>query len=159
MSFKMKVDKAPWEKIKRNLLQANQYEIRTGIVTPTQYGSDNDNLEVAQNFQWQEEGVAVKNIPPRPAMRVGFMAPIQRGSYDKYFVESMIRIADGKSTFMTEYTKLGNLGKMDLKEAIENWDTPPNSPITIAEKGFNDPLIHTRTLLNSIDSSVEKRGS
>lgn len=159
MSFKLKVDKSAWEKIKKNLLKASNLEVQVGIVEPTYYGSDNDNLSVAQVWQWQEEGLPAQNIPSRPAIRVGFMAPIKKGLYNSYFVESIQRIAEGKSTFKQEYTKIGVMAKVDLKEAVEQWDSPRNSPVTIEIKGFDNPLIDSGLLYDSIDFKVENRGS
>lgn len=158
MSFKLKVDKSAWEKIKKNLLKASNLEVQVGIVEPTYYGSDNDNLSVAQVWQWQEEGLPAQNIPSRPAIRVGFMAPIKKGLYNSYFVESIQRIAEGKSTFKQEYTKIGVIAKVDLKEAVEQWDSPRNSPVTIELKGFDNPLIDSGLLYDSIDFKVEQRG-
>jgi len=159
MAFKLKVDKSAWDKMKKELLKANQMELQVGIVEPTNYGSDNDNLSVAQVWQWQEEGLPAQNIPPRPAIRVGFVAPIKSGSYNEMFVESMQRIAEGKSTFKQEYTRIGTKARIDLKKAVADWDTPPNAPYTVAEKGFNDPLIASGKLYDEIDFKVNQRGS
>lgn len=159
MSFKLKVDKSDWEKLKKNLLKGLDQGIKVGIVEPVHYGPDNDNLPVGQVWQWQEEGLPAQNIPTRPAIRIGFMAPIKKGSYDKMFNESMQRIAEGKSTFKQEYTKIGVRAKADLKQAVADWDTPPNAPFTIAEKGFNNPLIDSGLLYESIDFKVDKKGS
>lgn len=159
MSFKLRVDKSAWNKLKKNLLQGSSLEVQVGIVEPLTYGSDNDNLSVAQVWQWQEEGLPAQNIPPRPAIRVGFMAPIKKGSYDKMFAESMQRIAEGKSTFKQEYIRIGTRARVDLKKAVADWDTPPNAPYTVAEKGFNNPLIDSGLLYESIDFKVDKKGS
>lgn len=159
MSFKLKVDKSGWNNLKKELLKGSNQEVQVGIVEPTFYGSDNDNLSVAQVWQWQEEGVPAQNIPTRPAIRVGFMAPIKKGQYDSLFVESMQRIAEGKSTFKQEYSRIGVMAKADLKEAVEKWDTPRNSPYTVDLKGFDNPLIDSGLLYDSIDFKVAKRGS
>lgn len=159
MSFKLKVDKSGWNKLKKNLLQGSSLEVQVGIVEPVTYGPDNDNLPVATVWSWQEEGLPAQNIPTRPAIRVGFMAPIKKGSYDKMFLESMVRIAEGRSTFKEEYTKIGMKAKKDLKQAVADWDTPPNAPYTVAEKGFNNPLIDSGLLYESIDFKVDKKGS
>lgn len=159
MSFKLKVDKSGWDKIKKELLKGSNLEVQVGVVESTNYGPDNDNLSVAQVWQWQEEGVPAQNIPTRPAIRVGFMTPIKSGLYDKLFVESMQRIAEGKSTFKQEYERIGTKAKVDLKKAVADWDTPPNAPFTVAEKGFNNPLIDSGLLYDSIDSKVANRGS
>lgn len=159
MAFTLKVDTSVWDRMKKDLVKASSQEVQVGIVEPVHYGSDNDNLAVAQVWQWQEEGLPAQNIPTRPAIRVGFMAPIKKGSYDSYFIESMQRIAEGKSTFKQEYTRIGVQAKADLKKAVAEWNTPPNSPFTVAEKGFNDPLRDSDTLYNSIDFKVDKKGS
>lgn len=159
MAFNLKVDDSVWKKMKKELLKANQMEVQAGIVEPTNYGSDNDNLSVAQVWQWQEEGLPAQNIPTRPAIRVGFMAPIKSGSYNALFVESMQRIAEGKSTFKQEYTRIGTKAKVDLKKAVADWDTPPNAPFTVAEKGFNNPLIDSGLLYESIDFKIDKKGA
>lgn len=159
MSFNLKVDKSGWNKLKKELLKGSDLEVKVGIVEPTYYGPDNDNLSVAQVWDWQESGLPSQNIPPRPAIRVGFMAPIKKGSYDKMFIESMQRIAGGKSTFKQEYTRIGVQAKADLKKAVADWDTPRNAPYTIELKGFDNPLIDSGLLYESIDFKVDKKGS
>jgi len=159
MSFKLTIDKSAWKRMKKDLLKAAEQEVQVGIVEPTYYGPDNDNLSVAQVWQWQEEGLPSQNIPTRPAIRVGFMAPIKKGSYDKMFAESMQRIAEGKSTFKQEYTKIGMKARADLKQSVADWDTPRNAPLTIELKGFDNPLIDSGLLYESIDFKVEQRGS
>lgn len=148
-------DTRVWDKLKKNLLKANSFEVQVGAFEDAKYGPENDNLNVAQVMQWNEEGTSTN--PVRPFMRVGFMAPIIKGSYDKYFIQSMERIALGESSFLKEYQRIGKIAEKDLKEVIADWDTPPNSPRTIAEKGFNDPLVDTGTMLNSITYRVEKK--
>ena len=158
MSFKLKIDTSVWSKIKSNLLKQSNQEIQVGIVGPINYGPENENLSVAQVWDWQESGLPVKNIPPRPAIRVGFMAPIKSGSYSSYFIESIQRIAEGKSTFKQEYTRIGAIAKIDLKKAVADWDTPRNAPLTVALKGFDNPLIDSGLLYDSIDFKVDERG-
>lgn len=157
MSFKLKIDTSVWDKMKKDLLKASGQEVQVGIVDPVRYGPENENLYVAQVWDWQESGLPAQNIPPRPAIRVGFMAPIKKGSYDNYFIESIQRVAEGKSTFKQEYTKLGTMAKVDLKKAVANWDTPRNAPLTVALKGFDNPLIDTGLLYDSIDFKIDKR--
>lgn len=156
MSFKLKIDKSAWTKMKKDLLKTNQMELKVGYFEGSNYGPENDNLPVAQVAQWNEEGSATN--PTRPFIRVGFMGPIKKGAYDSYFAESMQRIAEGKSSFKQEYTKLGPILVADLKDVIAKWDTPPNSPKTIENKGFNNPLIDSGTMYESTSFEVGKRG-
>ena len=52
---------------------------------------------------------------------------------------------------------LSELGK-SLQEAIQlnivDWSEPPNAPSTVARKGFNDPLIETGKMFDSVEYKV-----
>lgn len=152
----VKADYSVWNKIKKDLRKGKDLELNIGWFPDQKYGPENDNLFVAQVAQWQEEGVPQNNIPPRPFMRVGFGGALRKGMYDKYFKESIERILEGKSSFLKEYTKLGPMFVNDMQEIIEDWSTPPNSPFTVEQKGFNNPLIDSSTMLESVDFRIEK---
>jgi len=157
MSFKLKVDKSGWEKLKKDISKNTQDKLRVGWFEGSNYGPENDNLPVAQVAQFNEEGTSTN--PIRPFIRVGFMTPIKKGVYDSLFKESMQRIAEGKSSFKQEYTKLGPTFVKEMKDVIAKWDTPPNSPQTIADKGFNNPLIDSGTMYDTTDFEVAKKGT
>ena len=39
-----------------------------------------------------------------------------------------------------------------VQQAIEDWDAPPNAQLTILLKGFDNPLIHTRMMKDSVEA-------
>jgi hypothetical protein len=41
-----------------------------------------------------------------------------------------------------------------LRQSITNWSSPPNSPRTVARKGFNKPLIDSALMLRSVAYQV-----
>ena len=51
----------------------------------------------------------------------------------------------------TSLNRLGNLGKVILKRAINDTDTPANSPFSVEKKGFNAPLRDSGQLQSSIN--------
>jgi len=51
----------------------------------------------------------------------------------------------------TSLARLGNLGKVILKRAINDTDSPPNSPFSVEKKGFNAPLRDSGQLQQSIN--------
>ncbi len=155
MSVKITVDKSGWEKIKKNLLQGNQEHISLGFFPESKYGPENDNLQVAQVAQFMEEGNPVK-YPPRPFIRVGFLPRLKTAEYVPLFQNAITSVLEGKATFKQAYTKMGPVLVKGLQNEIIGWDTPPNSAKTIAEKGFNDPLIDTGKMLESVDFKVER---
>lgn len=155
MSIKITVDTSGWDKIKKNLLQANRESLNVGFFPDSRYGPENDNLPVATVAMWQEEGDTVK-YPPRPFIRMGFLPRLKTPEYIPIFQQAIKSVLDGQSSFKQAYTRLGPTLVKGLQNEIIAWDTPPNSPQTIAEKGFNDPLINTGKMLESVDFKVER---
>lgn len=157
MSVKITKDKSGWDKLKKNLLKNSQDILKIGIFDQAKYGPENDNLQVAQVLQWMEEGDPVL-YPPRPVMRVGFLPRLKTSEYVPLFQETISSVLEGKLTLKQSYRRMAPILVAGLKNEIIQWDTPPNSPQTVADKGFNDPLINTGKMLESVDFKVEKRG-
>ncbi len=105
MSVKITVDKSGWEKIKKNLLQANQETLKVGFFDD-RYGPENNNLPVAVVARFMEEGDPVK-YPPRPFMRVGFLPRLKTAEYVPLFQSVITSVLEGKATFKQAYTKIG----------------------------------------------------
>lgn len=154
MSFTLKVDTSVWDRIKKNLVVGDNLQVSTGFFEDAVYDEDNNNAQVAQIARDNDQGT-VKN-PPRPFMNVGFGIKVKE-NLPKLFLANMKRIVEGKSTFTKEYKVLSTILTTGLKQTIVDWSTPPNSPRTIADKGFNDPLIKTGKMLESVESKVEAK--
>lgn len=157
MSVKITIDTSGWDKIKKNLLQANSESLNVGFFPESRYGPENDNLPVSTVAMFMEEGDPVK-YPPRPFIRMGFLPRLKTSEYVPVFQQAIKSVLDGKATFKQAYTKLGPVMVKGLQNEIISWDTPPNSPQTIEAKGFNDPLINTGKMLESVDFKVERGG-
>ena len=50
--------------------------------------------------------------------------------------------------------QMGEVMKGQLQESIRSTNEPPNAKSTERKKGFNNPLIHTGHMLNSVDYEV-----
>lgn len=153
----LKVDKSVWESLKRNMLIGNNLQNSTGFFPESVYPSDKGGQQVAQIARDNNEGT-VKN-PTRPFLTVGFGSKFISTEYKALFQEAVANIALGKSTTPQEYTKLSPIFAKDLKQTIIDWSTPPNSPATIASKGFNDPLVNSGLMRDSVQSKVESKDS
>ena len=158
MSMKLTVDKKVWNNLKKSFAKAEMLEDQVGWQADAVYGSDNENLPMAQVAQWQEEGVASKNIPPRPFMRVGFKAALSKGANDASFKRIVTAVANGQDVFKALH-KEGDSFRQTLRQVMIDWDTPRNAPTTIELKGFDDPLIETSELISNITSKTTKRGT
>lgn len=51
---------------------------------------------------------------------------------------------------------IGAFVKGKLQDSIRDFTEPPNAPSTIRRKGFNNPLIDTGHMMNSVDFEVEE---
>lgn len=157
MSIKITVDKSVWNNLKKSFAKAEMFENQLGWQSDAVYGSDNDNLQMAQVAQWQEEGVASKNIPPRPFMRVGLSTALKRGANTASFKRIITAVANGQDVFKALH-KEGDSFRQTLRQVMIDWDTPRNAPLTIELKGFDDPLIESSELISNITSKTTKKG-
>jgi hypothetical protein len=97
-----------------------------------------------------EFGDPAKKIPPRPFFRT----TISKNS-DEW--GNLVAKA-AKFYNYDEKQVLSVLGqkiKEQIQDSIRSWDSPPNAPRTIEKKGFNNPLVDTRQLLNSPEYKVK----
>lgn len=160
--MKIEVDKSVWNKMKQTLKKSENVSVNVGWFESSQYS---DGLPVAQVAKWNEEGhingagsaFPGSVTPPRPFVRNDFMHPIYRGAYDSYFIESMQKIIEGKSTFAKEYSKIGKMAKEDLQEVILEFNSPANSPLTIALKGSDNVLVDSGKMYDSVEFKVESK--
>lgn len=99
--------------------------------------------------------VAAKNeyggghTPPRP-----FMRDAVRKNWRKWrnFVQDRLPvILDGKKTLL----ELGDIMSDDIRQSIIDFSNPPNAPSTIAIKGFNDPLVDSGQMAESVRMRVK----
>lgn len=157
MSMKLTVDKSPWLALKKSFAKAEMFEDQLGW-QDSSYGSDNGSLPHAQVAQWIEEGVASKNIPPRPYMRVGLRGALMKGSNDASFKRIIIAVANGQDVFKALHRE-GDSFRQTLRQVMMDWDSPPNSPTTIELKGFDDPLIESSELISNVSVKTVKRGT
>lgn len=163
MSMKLTVDKSPWLALKKSFTKAETLENRLGWFEENRYGSDNDNLPMAQVAKWQEEGTEGgqgngSGIPPRPFMRVGLNDRLKGGENKESFKRIIIAVANGQDVFKALHRE-GDSFRQTLRQVMMDWDTPPNAPTTIELKGFDDPLIESSELISNVSVKTVKRGT
>ena len=160
------VDKSVWNKLKKNFRLAEQVEGRLGWFPEDRYGSDNDNLPMAQVARWNEEGhingsgslFPGAETPPRPFMRVNLKNALKTGVNDREFREMVEAVAEGKS--ILQPLKMSSAAFKDtLRQVMIDFNDPKNTDLTVDIKGFNDPLIETSQLVANVNYKVSKKRS
>lgn len=89
-------------------------------------------------------------IPPRPFFRTMIQA-----HKAEWGPEAAQLLRENNMDVMIVANRMGELISGELKDSIKAFSDPQNAPSTIAKKGFNDPLIETGHMWNSVDYSVE----
>jgi len=143
-----------WQKMKANLMKGNSLAAKVGVFDKY-YGPENENLPVAQVFQWNEEGSETN--PMRPAIRYYIMQLEKEGKMIPFLSKYLNSVALGSMTWTQLYEKIGEEAAKDLKKVVDDWEIPPNSLRTQEQKGRNDPLVDTGLMRDSIESKVGRR--
>lgn len=89
-------------------------------------------------------------IPPRPFFRK--MIEHKSPEWGEKMV-TLLRANDFDTATALVY--MGEHIKGQLRMFIRDWKRPPNAASTVRQKGFNNPLIETGHMMNSVDYSVD----
>lgn len=95
-----------------------------------------------------EYGVPEHNQPPRPFMWYTILK--NRSKWLDILQEVLTENLDVKKSLNI----LGDVVAEDVSEMIKVFAYPPNAPSTIARKGFNDPLVDTGLMRDSVTWKV-----
>lgn len=128
------------------------YEIAVGVLEGA--GHNREGIPIATYAHSNEFGT--EKIPPRSFLRSTLDEKQERYTLD--FARVLRRIVEGKIS-KAALAEIGVRVQNDIKEMITNINSPPNAPMTIALKGFDNPLIETGLMRNKIDHDVRPRGS
>lgn len=91
-----------------------------------------------------------RRIPPRPFMRksVSDFSPVMAKALAKSLVENKY---DSKKSLDELSIQLRDR----IKQNITDWSNPENAEWTIMKKGFNDPLVDTGLMRDSVEYEVK----
>ena len=152
VSFKK--DTKVWTQMKKNL-RRKKSQINVGWFEGQNYGTENNNLPMAQVAQWVEEGhvnggmFAGTITPPRPAIRTMFIPTIaEADDLTGKGIPLIALVAQGSLSWKRLHEKLAPTVLHLFKYTLESYSIIPNSPVTVALKGFNNPWRETKALID-----------
>lgn len=157
----VKVDKKEWTRIKQNL-RRGKVSVNIGWFEGQNYGSENDNLPYAQVAQWVEEGhinggkFAGTITPPRPAIRTLFIPTLKDNPSDFWdrVIPMIANVADGKMSWKRLHERIAPRLVIYMQYALEQYNIIPNSPTTVALKGFNNPWYESGNLIQNVKFDI-----
>lgn len=159
MKVSLKSNDKVWRKMARNLSKGGDKTSSVGwwnSMHPT-------GVPTAQVAAWNEDGHynGIGSIAPgawtpsRPFMSKGFMPEAVKALPE--FFPLVNRVAMGFMSWKQLHEQIGMKMKPLLQDIIEAWSSPANSPTTVKIKGFNDPLIHSGHMLDTVKYKVGRK--
>ena len=122
--------------------------VKVGFIADGAGSEDHgDGLTVTQVAVFNEFGTST--APERAALRT--TADEIKPSMATLADRMLDKIVQGKSTVKQALEIMGLKAQAAIREAINNWTTPPNAPSTIRQKGANNPLVDTGQMRNSVE--------
>ena len=125
-----------------------QQTLRVGFLEGGTYpdGTSTPMVAAIQNY-----GAPAAGIPPRPffSTMVAKKSPTWGGDIGKilpavgYDVDAALKL-------------MGERIHDQLQESINEWRVPKLADATVAKKGFDKPLIHTKNMLDSVGYDIKK---
>lgn len=153
------VDFSGLRKLEKQLEQLSKTTVDFGYFSDSVYDTSgngfrengyNEGVHVAEIAVIQNYGLGV----PKRGFMDNALEDIQKKLGKEYIKEAMISALNNKPK--KQYgSSLGQHLKKVIQNTIEYWHTHDhNSPVTIAIKGFDDPLQNSNKLLESVDYRV-----
>jgi len=144
--------------MEKHLASLSKKEIFAGFFEESKYPTDSTRhkgVAVAQVAKWQNDGTigGNGNIPPRPFMDLAALEIKDSRAFKKALTQPVIKTLT-KTGSNTAKLKVANLMKEIIQLQILNFSEPKNSERTIELKGFNDPLIETGRMYDSVKGKV-----
>lgn len=94
------------------------------------------------------------HIPPRPFLRYTFDHYLD--NWTELAADLAFKVFVGEINYQDTFPILGDAIVKDIKRTIKEFSEPKNAPLTIANKGFDDPLIEKGELRDSIHWITER---
>lgn len=159
----------------KNIREINQRKVGVGYITGGDY--DNGKITAKGLARVHEFGVDIKVTPKMRAffiykfgiglkastthIRIPERSFLRNGADEAtndvlHKCKQLIgRVILGNVTVREFYEELGNTMAEEIKRYAIELDSPSNAPLTVENKGFDDPLVETGNMINSIEVIVK----
>lgn len=152
LTAKVKIDDRRLKQIQRTLIKAASKHLEVGFFGGKPHPAD-PSMTVASIAAIQEFGAPAAKIPERPFMQT----TVRETTVSKVLAQSIRNIVRGVNTPITHgiWGVAGVHMSKEMSRTITNFSFPPNAPVTVEIKGFDDPLIETGHMRDSVEYRVK----
>ncbi|EHC2531893.1 hypothetical protein K6R57_000413 [Escherichia coli] len=127
--------------------QFSNIQLKVGFLEGATYGGV---IPVPMVAATNEFGNPAHNQPPRPFFRNAI------AEHEEEWKEQTALLIERGDDIEEVFSMLGTIISADIQQSIRSLDSPPLSPVTIARKGFDNPLIDTSNMLYSVSHEVSE---
>lgn len=127
--------------------QFSNIQLKVGFLEGATYGGV---IPVPMVAATNEFGNPAHNQPPRPFFRNAI------AEHEEEWKEQAALLIERGDDIEEVFSMLGTIIAADIQQSIRSLDSPPLSPVTIARKGFDEPLIDTKNMLDSVSYEVSE---
>lgn len=127
--------------------QFSNIQLKVGFLEGATYGGV---IPVPMVAATNEFGNPAHNQPPRPFFRNAI------AEHEEEWKEQAALLIERGDDIEEVFSMLGTIITADIQQSIRSLDSPPLSPVTIARKGFDKPLIDTKNMLDSVSYEVSE---
>lgn len=127
--------------------QFSNIQLKVGFLEGATYGGV---IPVPMVAATNEFGNPAHNQPPRPFFRNAI------AEHEEEWKEQAALLIERGDDIEEVFSMLGTIITADIQKSIRSLDSPPLSPVTIARKGFDKPLIDTKNMLDSVSYEVSE---
>lgn len=127
--------------------QFSNIQLKVGFLEGAEY---TDRTSIPMVAATNEFGNPANNQPPRPFFRNAI------AENEEKWKEKTSQLIERGDDIGEIFSTLGEIIVDDIKGSIRKFESPALSPVTIARKGFDKPLIDTSDMLNSVSYEVSE---
>ena len=141
--------------IEKSLNVLEKTEVSSGFFKESKYPLNHKSKgrPVAMIAVWNNDGTPT--IPPRPFMDKAALNMPDNKEFMKALEDTAVKALKGKGS-NPEKLVLGSVMTEIIKNEILSTSKPSNKQSTIAAKGFDDPLIETGLMYDSVKHKLRK---
>lgn len=160
LNVKFKKDTKKWEKMKQRLLKTQPRQIDVGWFSEARYpdGTPVAWIAMLNEYGYMTSGKYQGYHPPRPFFR-SFLKEFVMNTVlmNSNIAPKVAAVAEGRMTWAALHRDIGQQLVDWVRKKILETNSPPNTPLTISLKGFNDPLIETGRMYDTVRYKLSRK--
>lgn len=161
LSVKFKKNTKEWDRMKARLMKTAPRQIDVGWFEEAVYpdGTPVAWIAMLNEYGYMTTGKYQGYHPPRPFFRTFLKEFITNTVLmNSKIAPKVAAVAEGKLTWAALHREIGQQLVDWVKKKILETKSPHNTPLTISLKGFDDPLIETGKMYDTVRYKLSRKG-